>query len=423
MRRKFTMLWAVVAISLLFVSCGNDDDDNESYLGSLTVKLELKEGLSDIELDDVDAVLVNIQDNTEREAESDDNGILKFENLPAGNYNLNVSESREDGAYTLTGTMSSISIAAQEDKNITVEIDAVVAGADFVIKEVYYVGAGDNYASLFKDQFIEIFNNSGETLYADGLHVASLYGQADDNADVNYATVLDIEENVYAEFIYVIPGNGTEHPVEPGKSIVICLNAMNFKESNMSPDMAQDLTGADFELYSIDYLVERGRDASSAGYWDFNNPDVPNVELAYLNNVLSFPLIDIYGPGIVIFRPETEIDYHENTITYTTVHDADDMEYILVPIPVESIIDGVEILKTSNEGDWKRIPSSIDASFHYINPDALASYTSESSVRKVDEEATRKLGRVVLMDTNNSYNDFEVVVPATPRGYDNYVIE
>ena len=45
-----------------------------------------------------------------------------------------------------------------------------VEGAGFVIKEFYYSGcltpAGNNYTD---DQFIEIYNNSADTLYADSL--------------------------------------------------------------------------------------------------------------------------------------------------------------------------------------------------------------------------------------------------------------
>ena len=139
-----SVLSAVVSVLFLF---GCEKEPQEDFLGSLSVQLTLKEGLGDLPLDNINLSLINV----ERKMLTNVQGSALFTSMPAGTYNLNVSEPREDGEYTLTGSLNSVVINMGEDTYASLELDAQVLNAGLVIKEIYYVGANDKYVSMFKD--------------------------------------------------------------------------------------------------------------------------------------------------------------------------------------------------------------------------------------------------------------------------------
>lgn len=414
---KLLSLKALV-ILLLLVATGCEKDENpEDFLGSITVQVQLKDGLGDISVENLNISLVNIQDNIEKKALTNAQGIANYESLPAGIYNINISESREDGLYYLTGSLNNIVVEMKQNTIANVTVDAVNPEANFVIKEVYHPGAADAYVSMFKDQFLEIFNNSSETLYADSLYIACLFPERPQTSEAPLAASHDITKFVYAEMIERVPGNGKQYPIEPGKSFVIALNAINFKEGNPNADKAVDNSNADFERYGVDWLEAQGRTANK--FFDFDNPDVPNMTNIFMSEKHSIFIMEINGPSIVIFRSDKEFDSSDvYDYNYTTAYGSP-AEVNLVKIPVENIIDGIDIMENSTLGDWKRLPTSIDASFTYLKADGGSFYSSQSTRRKVDEVATAKFGRVVLQDTNNSNADFETLDTPDPKGYDN----
>jgi len=421
MKKKLKKLSFLTSVSLLISivllpSC--EKESPEDFLGSISVQLVLKDGLGEISLNNVNLSLINTQDNVEKKLLSDPAGKAVFTGLPAGTYNLNVSEPREDGEYTLTGTANSIVVNMKQETSVVLELDAKISNADLVIKEIYYAGANDKYVSMFKDQFVEIFNNSSETIYADSLYVGHLYPDKWNRTLPNPPSeMLDIENYAFLEWIYRIPGNGKQYPIEPSKSIIIAMNAINFKEGNPQADQAVDNSGSDFETYAIPWLEAQGR--SGNAYFDFDNPDVPNVIPLFLVPPMDYFMIDTYSPALVIFRKDE--DFNESDLyTFSFVNkNGNDEEHILMKLPIESVIDGVEIMQNSTLGSMKKLPASVDESFTYLKADGGSVYSGLSLRRKIDESATNKFGRVVLQDLNNSFNDFEVIEHPDPRGYNN----
>lgn len=414
---KLLSLKALV-ILLLLISTGCEKDENpEDFLGSITVQVQLKDGLGDISVENLNISLVNIQDNIERKSLTNVQGIANYESLPAGIYNINISESREDGLYYLTGSLNNIVVEMKQNTIANVTVDAFNPEANFVIKEVYHPGAADAYVSMFKDQFIEIFNNSSETIYADSLYIACLFPESPQTSEAPLAASHDITKFVYAEMIERVPGTGKQYPIAPGKSFVVALNAINFKEGNPNADKAIDNSNADFERYAVDWLEAQGRNANP--YFDFDNPDVPNMTNIFMSDKHTIFIMEINGPSIVIFRSDKEFDSSDvYDYNYTTAYGSP-AEVNLVKIPVENIIDGIDIMENSTLGDWKRLPTSIDASFTYLKADGGSFYSGQSIRRKIDDVATAKFGRVVLQDTNNSNADFETLDTPDPRGYNN----
>lgn len=89
----------------------------------------------------------------------------------------------------------------------------------FVIEEIYFAGSttptGDQYSA---DQYIKIYNNSSEVLYADGL---AILGSEFMTVDKQSYTPDIMEQGFSVEFIFVIPGSGQDHPCTTGRIPVI----------------------------------------------------------------------------------------------------------------------------------------------------------------------------------------------------------
>ncbi|MEN7548516.1 DUF4876 domain-containing protein [Rapidithrix thailandica] len=403
----------VMLLLSLITACKNDSEE-DNFLGSMEIQLTLKEGLSNISLENVTVKIVNTIDNSEQSHSTDDLGKVMFLNIPAGTYTVTVSEAREEEGFTLSSAKSDVQVLSQERTQVALVVNAVMPSSGLLIKELYYGGANDGYVSLFKDQFIELFNNSSEVLYADGLYIANLYGETGaSNHQYPLTNVMDIREYVYADFVDQVPGDGDDYPVLPGKSIVIALNAKNFKEGNPKAEFAVDNTDATLERYSVDWLESQGRTGNA--FFDFDNPDVPNMQNIYISSSSSIYLFNSYGAGVVIFRKEK--NFTENDIVTYIKDDGLNKEEPLLKIPVADVLDGVDFLENSQAAQYKRVPENIDTGFNFLKTDGGAFYSSISMRRKVDETASQRFGRVVLMDTNNSGEDFEAIGLPDKFGY------
>ena len=330
-------------------------------------------------------------------------GIATFSDVVPGTYDVAVNKSLSaTESQTLTGlaqatvlnaAKTDVIISAPQSPDITLQLSGSAVGS-LLIKEVYFTGsrtaAGGTY---FSDQFIELYNNSTEVIYLDGLCIADLYGNSGLINPSSLPTPFHTDNaNSYAGNVWRIPGTGTQHPLAPGASIVIAQDGVNHKEATLNPNSPVDLSTADFETYN-----ERpdNRDADA--------PGVPNLERLYFTGGFDW-LLTVFGPGVVIFRTE---DFSKLEMvplpgsTSTTTY---------VKIPNALVIDAFEALKDATSGSFKRVPVGLDAGFVF----ASNTYTAESFRRKV---ATTINGRRVLQDTNNSASDFEKLTTPTPKSF------
>lgn len=406
----FFLSFFVMAL-LILTSC---EKEEETYLGSISVQLIQDDSYSDVPVSGVDVTIINTSDNIERTLATNSAGVVDFTEIPVGIYTVTASI-EVTVSLTLNGVVQNVLLEPNEMKSVTLPLQESIASDNFVIKEVFFAGKAD-YDQ--KDRFFELFNNSSETLYADGLHFADLAGNTGSDAN-DEVLGLPLEEYCYATKVAKIPGTGTSYPVAPGESILIAFNAINFKEgfnpnnwAGLTIEDYLDLSDADFEMYAFPYLESKGFTGNA--YFDVDNPSVPDVDILYMSNAgnNSFFRLNDYGPGLVIFRPEDgEIDL-TNTIESPT--STPDNQIFYLKIPVKDIIDGVDILDNSSAGKFKRMNSRIDAGFAYLKADGNAFYSGMSLRRKL--KATEG-GRNILQDTNNSSEDFEVQERPTPRSY------
>ncbi|MCD8539730.1 MAG: DUF4876 domain-containing protein [Leadbetterella sp.] len=396
MKQVSAFLFFVMAF---VVACSDDPD--ELLTSEVSIKVAFPDNYSTGPASGVTVTLTGVADGAVKTAVTAETGTALFSKILPGTYSVNVTKTlSEQEALTLTGIAESITLNAIENSLVVISgQDPVVelklqgsAVGNLLIKEVYYTGSptpgGGTY---FSDQFIEIYNNSTETLYLDQLMIADAYGVAGLINPTNVPTPFNEDKDyTYVNTVWRIPGSGKEHPLEPGKSIIIAQDGVNHKNEDLNPASPVDLSKADWETYN-----ERpdNRDADA--------PDVPNLEKLYYNGGFDWNL-PVFGPGLIIFKADFE------ALEQVAIPGASAATAPRIKVPNTVVIDAFEGLKDANSGSFKRIPVALDAGFVYADD----TYNQQSFRRKTAKNIN---GRRVLQDTNNSTGDFEKLSKPTPK--------
>ncbi len=374
-------------------------------LSSITVNVTMGQEYTDIPVGNIMVKIINTQDNFKDSLLTSITGVSKFDNLPPGVYNisaskwLNASQVFNSTGYnvevTLNSSSNGVSPLPGQNMDVNLVMDGRPAGT-LLIKTLYYGGGKVPQLPLLlmKDQFIEIYNNSAEVINADGLYIAALTPRPAGYSTEKVST-LPLTEFIYSEQVLRIPGNGTQHPIQPGKSIVIAANGIDFTEGGKYSTGTVNNSKADFEVNEQAWLQQRGLIPPSPILASPDNPDVKDVEIIYFyaqgGAFFNF-LAD--GASVAIFRMQS-------TPTETVI-DPSVPGYPFLKIPVSSVIDAADFLQAQTSGPFKRLPSFLDASFNFIPGGSRA--TGKAMYRKIVKTVN---GRAILMDTNNSANDFE----------------
>jgi hypothetical protein len=390
----FTLM--LMAGLLLFSSC-NDDDEVQPV--SLQVQLRYPSDFATQQVGQgIEVTLRSSTGSAELTATSDASGNASFATVIPGDYEITASQTLSAAeALNITGKFNEdISLNASltavvepspaEGQQFELELSGLPAG-NLVFKEVYYTGVPDFY---FSDQFYEIYNNSDEDIYLDGLCIADIYGASGQiNPSTTPTAFSNDTDHVYASSVWRIPGSGQEHLLRSGESIIIAQDGIDHTAENENTTV--NLSDADWETYNE-------RDDNR----DVDAPGVPNLERVYFTGGFDW-LVPVFGPAVVLFRTD---DF--NSLEQVPIPDLPDFFAPRVKIPKELLIDTFEALRDAESGSFKRIPAGVDAGFVF----ATDTYVGESFVRKL---AFVREGRVILQDTNNSGNDFEKLSTPTPR--------
>lgn len=391
----------LVIISLLFLlgSCIKEPDYH-SYQVNLVVDFvvdfpqDLKNGAK--------VTLINQLKNYTYDAETDKNGKVQFSSVEPGFYSVTISHSFSTGnkKHYYNGQKD---IDILDSKTETVEARESLFGA-FVIKEVYYSGSTTPAGKIYyADQYLEIFNNTSEIQYADGISV--LIHEASNSGTNMWA---NIKDTIVAETIWSIPGNGTQVPVEPGKSIVIAQDGINHKDDpNGNPLSPVNLGDADFEFYAYKPKTT-----------DIDSPTVPNLIEDYSGNEIIKEITYVVGGGsaIAIARipgnTDEERKAYINRNLIAKLSSSGSSTTFFAKVANKYLIDAVETVKDEAHAIYKRFTPELDAGYTYITS---GSRSGKCIRRKVMEIIG---GRVIYQDTNNSTEDFLKDVNPKPKIYE-----
>lgn len=265
-------------------------------------------------------------------------------------------------------------------------------GTGFVLSEIFFTRTttpdGNPYVN---DAFIEIYNNSNETLYADGLCVAETFLET-----VNALNEMkpDFRSNKIAiKDVYRIPGNGKEHPVKPGETLLLCDIAINHKVHNSN---SFDLSKANFEWFD------------GAEVDDVDIPEVPNLEKMISTNGGTWNPNTDGNTSYVLFQlgsgvsPETFLKNNALSFTHLFVFGSykQEMPQETWSVANDKVIDAVQI-GVPGEFKWTIFSPELDLSWTYATE--TRGYNGLSVKRKVSYKDGK---RIVLQDTNDSATDF-----------------
>lgn len=370
-----------------------------------TVYLELPLTIDNGTLLYASATLTNVQSGEKYTIDQFDDKGEKYAgsvSLPEGTYNIQASGKVK---YTVDGAEEIADVKA-ELQNVTVNGGTAVsttmalnmykADGGLVITELFYTGTttpeGKQYSN---DQYIKIGNNSNETIYLDGM----AFAESEFLTTTKETYKPDImEEAMAVDGVYVFPGSGKEHPLAPGKEVIIAINANNHKEANAN---SFDLSKADFEIYDVSTIPS---------IQDTDNPDVPNMISYYRSSKTIFTMHNRGFKAYAIGKPTVGLDDYVANYKYDFSYDLNangtiyPMKRSSYKFPNAWIVDAVNCSVPSLY-QWNVTSATLDAGY--------------TSCGQVDHDKTR-YGKAVIrkksgdkwIDTNNSSDDF--IKDATP---------
>ena len=294
----------------------------------------------------------------------------------------------------LNGTLPNLRIYENYNGELTLQMGV---RQSLIFSKIYYSGTKNaNNKNYDVDQYIELYNNSDQTVSTENIHIALLETEStpwfvEEKEQYIYAKDIFKFRNIsfiyFSKFIY------------ENQSILRILIARQAIDHTIDAPLSLDLTIADYEVKAV------------------NKPQNSQVEqlphvykslatLDWLNMVVGG------GNQLVLFRYDGDV----NDLTKKQKPDAKPSHAWYVQIATSMVLDGVECLKyNAQEIDLskKRMPARIDASYQTLS--TASGRTGESIERKVAR--VEEDGRVVLQDTNNSLEDFVCTSDIRPLIY------
>lgn len=411
MKKKLIYLLALSSMFLTGCDSFKEMSDVEKVMPiSVNVDLEISvENLA--ELKGLTVKFDNYDEDLHYRQEVTGNSVEVGGILP-GIYSVTVSGTAvdmEDSEYYINGNVVNEALFETGSK-LTIKVQGLKV-SPLVFKEIYYCGSRPAIGGVyFRDQFYEIYNNSAETLYLDGICFANLTpGKSTTTLPIWPET--DGDKYAYAERVWKFPGNGTEYPLGPGESCVISQFAANHQLDIYNPQSPIDGSSSEFE-FNMD---------------NPNFPDQPAYDMLHVfydgmaeKGTIPQYLTAVFGGAYVLFRvPESDSWDPVNDVNLkTTDLSKPSSKTFYAKIPITYILDAVEAIDNESKMNAKRIPSVLDAGITWVG----TTYCGLGVARKLstDEEGNpivrEETGTYIYQDTNNSTDDFERgVVPVLRR--------
>ena len=401
--KRLSFLSFAALLLLCAGGCKADFDKVNPYensLHTLEVRLVFPGQFSSLPAGGITVSAENIDNGAVYSALTDVDGKALLD-LVNGLYRVSTSPVVSDEIFN--GSEDGVRIAG-EDRSVTLDLMYVKTG-DIVIKEIYCGGCKmspyeGNYQA---DKYIILHNNTGSTQFLDSLCFGSLSPYNSNATNPWVTTDPETGASVYKDFVPVIQavwqfgGNGTTFPLNPGEDAVIAVNGA-IDHSAQYP-LSVDLNREDyFVCYNNTYFT-------NVSYHPAPGDRIRTDH--YLNVVIktgqanAYPL-SINSPAVVIFKAKgrsiQDFVLEKDVVIPTPGSSIDNV----VCIPHDWVIDAVEVFNGGASGNRKRIPPVLDAGFVFLSD----VYLGHTLMRKVNAAKTEEEGFEVLVDTNNSSNDF-----------------
>ena len=388
-----TKILSFIAALVLVAGCmDNGVPYAPESLNRLTVKAVYPEGIAP--RGGATVSVVEVSGITSYTVKTGSDGSVVTE-VPNGIYRITVRDRSED--FIFNSTKDKV-LVSDKDVSIEMELQQSKAGA-IVVKEIYCGGCSKlpKEGTYQSDKYIILHNNSIDTEYLDGLLMGTLspYNSNAANPWVEDGVLPDFLPVIQA--VLAIPGKGQDFPLEPGEDAVIAL--CGAIDHTAEYPLSVNLNRPDvFTLYDPVLFP-------NATYHPAPGPLVQPQR--YLDIIIKTGQANAYtlslnSPTFILFRAPSGVDIKEFVQLNQNLPQVPGSNEKVVAIPKEWVVDGVEVFNGGSSGNQKRLPASIDAGAVYLSE----TYKGRTLMRKADESLSEELGFEVLMDSNNSTEDF-----------------
>lgn len=280
MQKKILLLgFLLLTSSFTVISCAEDDGFGVEQTNNSVVSLTLTgSNISEYKTITIQATEINTGSIVTQTVENTNTILL---DLPKGSYKIVVNGdviSRENEKITVASTTRLDVVNRVE--NFSIQLYAKQFSDDFILEEIFFAGVQTPEGKAYNSsRYFKLTNNTDKVLYADGV----IIGQSEFLTSVNNnVTPYDKESYFPIKGMMVLPGSGTEYPVQPGDFIVIADNAINHHANNTN---AFDLSNANFEFPN-----------NNPAQGNVDNPAVPNVDVVF--TTYNFNMIFLNNSGV-----------------------------------------------------------------------------------------------------------------------------
>jgi len=406
--KQFITIFSLLLSTTLLTGCIDYEDVSRSVNGKVQIQLP-KEITSATQLE---GHTVTIALGSQKiSAATDAQGIATFNAIQPDIYDISTAweltgdeysqltgETTKSNGAVISGALNAQPFTEDQESEPVILPTTIEVKRDIVISKIASAGSRDANNKVYPyGKYIELYNQSSDSVDVSGLYIALL-----ESSNPQPYTLENLHED-YADSVVIVKQvfripTDQEYKIGPGGTLLLTNSATDHSDVN---DLEYDLTGADFESKGANNHV--------------NNPDVPALLTTFTVFVKNSSMNLMQGGpcGIIIFRTNEDIDQWQHTYGYGKTSGS--LSYLCVPTRV--IIDGVDYLKNKATGvdiTTKRLYSTIDAGYTHI--ESVSGYTGEVVYRRTEKVSAD--GHKILMDTNNSSNDFKVSTTIKPREYD-----
>ncbi len=394
-------------LTLLLVSCRKDSEPVSQFVDELEVHLTYDIfGTERVFSNSLRLTLVNNTEQFTYVFNSDEWGRVKVSGIMPGQYTMNVSGKLtaqeaallRDGAsedVSLAGFLAGLTLRLGGDNEIPSPELFIVANNPLIFKEIYYAGSRTKSGGSYRnDNFYSVYNNSDTRQDISDLYIAMCenFGGLGETGPLWPGEQAGNYKNAYLQSVWKVTGGDEPVYMEPGQTIVIAtMAAPHNTDASYNLASPVDLSGADYEAYVPD---------PENRYPDF---DAPNMELAFWPDYSYLWRSGVFGQGMVLVRASREqfAAFETVRLPETFQDPFENEEYWLCKkVPYEFISDAVDVIQNPTVTNTKRFAPTLDSGFASVGE----TYGGKSVVRKTLPSS----GRVILQDTNNSTEDFEI---------------
>lgn len=347
---------------------------------------------------EITLTLASVSDGTQKEIALTQNGEIVTVVDDLYNVTLSIKTSVNGQVLNFRATAQNQALSGGAAA-LTFEPQLIRVGNGLTIAEVALTSRlPEGMTSYNGSAWFRLYNATEDTVYADSLCLF----ESSFKTTLCYEYTPDImSEAVAINTIYMIPGSGKEHAVAPGHFLLIADVAKDHRDAN---PLSYDLSGADFEWYD-------------------ENEKTPDTDIAEVPNLITIAKASstIWSPnvqGITAFgigrlpegvTPESFVSDNAYAPTYELVTtNSTTGETVSKTMTVKNTysfpnawVDDIVTFSPSTKYAWNVTDASLDGGYVSIGE-------TGSDKNRFGRSARRKVENGIMMDTNNSTNDFEV---------------